>query len=89
MIVSSGTKTATAHRVIAARPPAHRGSRAALEQSSARHNLINVVTRMFVWPASIFWSVRTLRSAASANLSCVIPRAIRSRLRFPPKTLSC
>ena len=55
----------------------------------AAWNRIKVVTRMFVWPASTFWMVRTFNSTSSASRSCVIFWRIRSRRIFAPSTLSC
>lgn len=54
------------------------------EHPSALRSRIAVVMRIFVWPASIFCSVRIFRSAYSASLSWVTRRLFRSRLRFPP-----
>jgi hypothetical protein len=51
-------------------------------------NLMAVVIRMFVSPASIFCSVRMFKSASSASFSCVMLLAVRSRRRFAPNVLS-
>lgn len=56
-------------------------------QSRPCRSLSAVVTRMFVWPASILCSVLMFRSANSASRSCVIFRATRSRRRLAPKVL--
>ena len=47
-----------------------------------------MVTRMVMSPASIFYTVRGLRSASSARRCCVSPRAIRSRRSLSPKVCS-
>lgn len=44
-----------------------------------------MVTRMLSCPASIFCSVRILRSANSERRSCVSPAALLSRRRLAPK----
>ena len=58
-------------------------------QSRPCRSLIAVVTKILVWPASIFCRVRIFRSANSASRSCVILRATRSRRRLAPKVLIC
>ena len=49
---------------------------------------IAVVRRMLSWPASTFCKFRVLMLAASASLSCVNPRALRSRRTFAPKVFN-
>ena len=66
----------------------HRPSSTSHGQPRAARNLIAVVIRILVCPASIFWRVRMLRSAISANASCVTRRAIRSRRKLAPNAAS-
>ena len=53
-------------------------------QPSALRRRWSVVTRMVMFPASIFCTVRGFSSASSASRSCVSPRASRSRRIFAP-----
>src|ERR1035438_356432 len=58
------------------------------EHRKASWILIAVVKRMLSWPASTFCKFRVLMLASSASLSCVNPRAFRSRRTFAPKIFS-